>query len=182
MSKAVEAAMKAANVTYEVKGPSEDKGVPDKPVAEVKESDFAVKEKLVAYTPDRFLKEEKEDIKEDLAFIGGLVGDLESSCREADPINAMVVMKRITEFLTELGKTFVPYANNQYVTGEFGGTDAKIAKYTPKRKWKYSRGLTEQMTLLDAKRKAEEKSGVAVDESPPVDVVKSKIFTISLKK
>jgi len=191
----VEDAMKAANIEYAVKGDkSEEKAeapsdtlVANKGriVAEkAKEIDEETKGKLAQYNSDRWLKEEKDDLKDSLADMLKIVETIEINCKKADPMNVLVALKMISEVANNMSKLAIPYANNQYVTGNFdtGVLGAKIGKYTLRAKWLYTRELQEQMLVIAAKQQVEQKSGQAIDDSPPVDVSKSKLFTVSLKK
>lgn len=137
--------------------------------------------KLAPYTSDRFIKEDKENVKDLISDLKKIAESIEMSGKSKDPMAIAIHLKRLEKVMKAGAAIIIPYANNQYVTGNYSTTDAKIAKYTPRRKWSYSAGLRQEQALLDARKKIEQESGVAVDDSPPIDVTKSKLFTISLK-
>ena len=184
MCSAIEKAMKAAEVSYEPEQPVADKEIkaPVTAVAEAKKSvEEQMKEKLAPYTPDRFRKEEVEDIRQIISDMRKTVSEIEARTDSTNPVGIIVCAKALDKSTGKLSKILIPYANAQYLKGNYDVPEAKIAKYSQRRKWRYSKALTKEIEVLEAKKEIEQKSGDAVDISPPVDVTVSKIFTVSLK-
>ena len=185
MSDAVKKAMEAAMVEYKPESPVVDKAIKSQvtAVTEAKKSvEDQMKEKLAPYTPDRFRKEEVEDIRNIISSMRKAVSDIEERTDSTDPVGITVHAKRLEKSTEALSKIMVPYANAQYLKGSYDVPEAKIAKYSQRRKWRYSKALTKEINVIEAKKKIEQESGDAVDISPPVDVTVSKIFTVTLKK
>ena len=186
---AVEEAMKAAKVDYVVKGTSDDikpetdksAGIEDKEALEAEALLITRKAKLAPYTSDKFLKDIGESVGDIIKDTQTAMEAVNTAAGAGNAMDVLIQVKRVSTYLETINKDVLPYANSMFIKEGYLGTQAKISNYSPRRSWSYSKKLTEQMAVIDARKKIEQKSGDATDVTKTVDVLESKLFAISLK-
>lgn len=181
MSSTIEEAMKAAVVQYTVRGDEPDAG--KKAVEEVqapednKPSD--INSKLSQYTNERF----RNDVRQELL---DMMSDVAEQAASSDGLRTaleyIASFKKMAKMLEEAEKKLVPYANAEFAAGIRSTGEASFRKNSPRRKWQYSKELSKLISEVEARKSMEQISGDALDVTPPVDITKSKMFAVSLKK
>jgi len=137
---------------------------------------------LKEYTKDK-IKEKIGSSSDELSSeIGVLLSAVGINIKANCPVDALVYATKAMKLFKELSDSLVPFCNAEYKNGVTEVAGGTLKKYTPKRVWKYSEEVEELEIKVKTKKAAEVKSGKAKDVSKPVDVTKSKLFSISLKK
>lgn len=178
---AVELAMEAAKVNYTVK--TEVPNEASKKAEEAAETKKDMLGILGMYTQTRFQDEQRSNVENAVTRMKGVIESLRDDVAgKGDAMALFARTKQLGDILEQLGKDVLPFANAQFVEGGFDQSIATFKKYTPKRSWEYSPELQKEIAAIEAKKKVEQDTKLAKDVTPPVDVLKSKIFSVSLNK
>ena len=124
---------------------------------------------------------EKAENCDKLREVAELYKEAEAFESGGKALEAIVVFRKIAKVLEGKEKNLLVQANVQFAGGDYEAPyGAKIEKYTPRCRWKYTEELEKRAEELEQEKKQQQLTGEAEKIIPKFDPKKSKAFRIKV--